>query len=136
MEIPSDIKYIRRASKEIEDLLKSKRVDDSLVFDVRLCVEEAVRNAIVHGNKNNKKLPVFITYSFENGKIAIEVQDSGRGFNPGRVPDPTKKENLLKAGGRGVFLIHKLMDEVKYNNSGNKVFMVKSIKKKGGTDAH
>lgn len=128
MRIPSDISYIRKASAEIEDFLKSRSVDDSLVFDIRLCVEEAIKNAIIHGNRNDKKRAVFISYSLKGKRFEIEIEDQGNGFDPCKVPDPTLKENLLKAGGRGVFLIQKLMDEVKYNDNGNKVFMTKLIK--------
>ena len=132
MKIPSDIAYIRKASAEIENFLKSYKIDDSTLFDVRLCVEEAVRNAIVHGNKYNKKLSVFVNYSFRDGKLIIEVEDEGKGFNPKKVPDPTKGKYLLKAGGRGVYLIQKLMDEVEYKDGGNKLSMVKFIKNKKG----
>ncbi|MBL7157459.1 MAG: ATP-binding protein [Candidatus Omnitrophica bacterium] len=134
MKIPSDIKYIRKVSTEIENFLKSKNVDKSEIFDIRLCVEEAVKNAIIHGNKNKKDLPVFISYSLEDGRFAIEIEDKGKGFDPGKVPDPTKEENLLTEGGRGVFIIRKMMDKVRYDNSsrGNKVFMVKFIGDKKG----
>ena len=136
MQIPSDIKHIRKASSEIEKFLGSANVDSSLIFDIRLSVEEAIKNAIIHGNKNNGKLPVFISYSLEGNKFHVEVEDRGNGFNPANIPDPTLDDNLLRAGGRGVFLIERLMDEVKYNDRGNKLFMVKSIRKnKGGSDA-
>jgi len=137
MQIPSDITYIRKASREVENLLRSNNVDDSLIFDIRLSIEEAIKNAIIHGNKKNRKLPVYISYSLKDNKFNVEIEDKGSGFNPGEVQDPTSNENLLKEGGRGVFLIQKLMDEVKYNDRGNKVSMVKYIKKnKGGCDAN
>ncbi len=136
MQIPSDIAYIRKASSEIEDFLKSRNVDDSVIFDIRLSAEEAIKNAIIHGNRNNKDLPVFITYSLKGNKFTMEVEDQGGGFDPDSVSDPTEEKNLLKASGRGVFLIHKLMDEVRYNSRGNKTFMVKFIdRKKGGGNA-
>jgi len=136
MKIPSDTKRIREASSEIEKFLRSVNADDSLIFDIRLSVEEAIKNAIIHGNKSNEKLPVLISYSLDDGRFRMEVEDQGKGFDPASVPDPTTEENLLKASGRGVFLIEKLMDEVKYNERGNKIFMVKSIRKnKGGSDA-
>ena len=137
MQIPSDISYIRKTSTEIEELLRSKNVDDSVIFDIRLSAEEAIKNAIIHGNKNDKKLHVFVSYSLKGNKFTIEIEDQGKGFNPGRIPDPTLEENLLNVNGRGVFIVHKLMDEVKYNNKGNKVSMVKFINKhKGGIDEH
>jgi serine/threonine-protein kinase RsbW len=137
MRIPSDISYIRKTSKEIEKFLKEHSVSESEIFDIRLCAEEAIKNAIIHGNKEKKNLFVNISYGFDDGKFIMEVEDEGEGFNPGELPDPTEKENILKSGGRGVFLIYKLMDKVEYKGRGNKAFMVKSIKyKKGGVNAH
>lgn len=137
MRIPSDIKYIRKVSSEIENFLKEKKIDEIFFFDIRLSVEEAVKNAIIHGNNNNKKLSVAISYFLENDKFRVEIEDEGPGFDPKKVPVPTLEENLLKAGGRGVFLIEKLMDEVKYNRRGNKVTMVKYFRKnKGGNNAN
>jgi serine/threonine-protein kinase RsbW len=127
MKIPSDIKYIRKVSAEVEDFLKSKNVEKSLIFDIRLSLEEAIKNAIIHGNKNRKGLSVFITYSLKGGSFTMEVEDQGAGFDPAGVPDPTLEENLYKGGGRGVFLIEKLMDKVRYNDRGNKVFMLKNL---------
>lgn len=136
MRIPSELSYIRKVSSQIEHFLRSKGVDDSNIFDIRLCLEEAVKNSIIHGNKNNKDLPVFITYSLDKDRFSVEIEDRGKGFDPDKVPDPTTEKNLLKAGGRGVFIIQKLMDEVKYNCSGTKTFMVKSVRKRReGKDA-
>lgn len=136
MKIPSDIKYIRKVSGEIEDFLKSNNVDKSAIFDIRLSVEEAVKNAIIHGNGKRKKIPVFITYSLKDGKFTVEIEDRGKGFDAGELPDPTLEENLYKEGGRGVFLIKKLMDEVERNEKGNKIIMTKYVKtKERGKDA-
>ena len=55
------------------------------------------------------------------------MEDEGSGFDPEKVPDPTVEENMLKYGGRGVYLIKRLMDEVEYNDRGNRVKMVKYI---------
>ena len=136
MKIPSDISYIRKISAEMEEFLRSRKVNDSAIFDIRLCVEEVVKNAIIHGNKGNRELPVNISYALKGNEFSIEVEDQGEGFKPEKVPDPTKGENLYREGGRGVFLIHKLMDKIEYNDRGNKIFMVKFIDKdKGEGDA-
>lgn len=133
MKIQSDIKHIRKASAEIEDFLRANKIDESAIFDIRLSVEEAIKNAILHGNKGRKGLPVSISYELRGGKFTVEVEDAGSGFTPAELPGPTKDENLTKAGGRGVFLMQKLMDEAKYNARGNKVSMLKYVKSgKGG----
>lgn len=126
--IPSDIAYIKKVISKIEHFLKPYHVDKDTFFDIRLCMEEALRNAILHGNKGDKNLPVLISYSFKDGKFIVEIEDKGTGFKPTKLPDPTEDENLLREGGRGVFIMHKLMDEIKYSDMGNKVSMVKYIK--------
>ena len=132
MKIPSDIKHVRKASAEIENYLRSKKIDESIIFDIRLSVEEAIKNAILHGNKGQKDLSVLVSYLLNGKEFTVEVEDAGSGFAPAGLPDPTKDENLAKAGGRGVFIMQKLMDETKYNARGNKVSMLKYVKSKGG----
>jgi len=124
MRIPSDISYIRKTSKKIEKFLVEHNVSASEIFDIRLCAEEAIKNAIIHGNKQNSNLFVNVSYAIDDGKFVMEVEDEGEGFNPGELSDPTEGDNILKTCGRGVFLIYKLMDKVEYKGRGNKVFMV------------
>ncbi len=102
-------------------------LDESALFDIRLSVEEAIRNAMVHGNRSDRGLPVKIACSVNNGRLEIVIEDSGKGFDPKKVPDPTEEANLTKVGGRGVYLIKRLMDEVEYSAKGNRVRMVKHI---------
>jgi len=132
MHIPSDITYVRKVSAKVENFLKEKGVDSFDVFDIRLCVEEAVKNAIIHGNKENKNLKVKFSYELKNCEFIFEIEDEGKGFDYTKVPDPTRDENLLKTGGRGVFLIGKLMDKVEYKKKGNKICMIKTVTKKKG----
>lgn len=130
IKIPSNYKYINQASLKVIDFLKKSNIDDeSLLFDVRLCVEEALINAIKHGNKLNEKLLVAIDYAINGDKLVIAIQDEGNGFDYKNLPDPTKQSNLYKDSGRGVFLIHKLMDEVVYNGKGNQIKLVKYLNK-------
>lgn len=134
IEIPSESTYIRVVSDKILGSLKSYDLDDSDLFDIKLCIEEALRNAMVHGSRFKKELPIKVSYSFEEGLLEIEIEDKGDGFDYNGLPDPTQDENILREGGRGVFLIRNLMDEVNFNEKGNKVTMVKKIKH-GGTHA-
>lgn len=126
--IPSEIKNIKSVSSEILKGLRPYRISDGAAFDIRLCVEEAVRNAIVHGNKSKKDLDVTISYSIHPDRIEIEVSDQGVGFDQRKIPDPTSEENILKNSGRGVLIIKKLMDRVDYKGRGNIVRMVKFLK--------
>jgi anti-sigma regulatory factor (Ser/Thr protein kinase) len=83
--------------------------------DIGLVVGEALANAIIHGNHCDpeKTVQVFVTVN-EHGDLLVSVKDTGSGFNPGRLPDPTAPENLLASHGRGIFLIRQLMDEVDF----------------------
>lgn len=128
IEIPSEIGYIRKVSTEILEHLQRLRIDESIQFDVRLAVEEAVRNAIEHGHHRNKDLPIAVSYEVDKDKIEIEVEDRGEGFDLKKIADPRTRENLMKEGGRGVFLMFELMDEVRYNKKGNRVKMAKFFK--------
>jgi serine/threonine-protein kinase RsbW len=129
IKVPSEIKYLRQVSSEILKSLAPYKLDEAVLYDIRLCVEEAVRNAMVHGNRSDKALTVEITYGVEKGRLNIEVEDRGRGFDHSKVADPTRAENMLKYGGRGVYLIRRLMDLAEYNDAGNKIKMVKVIKR-------
>lgn len=128
VKIPSDIAYIRKASSKVLESLERHGVsDESMLFDVKLSVEEAVRNAIVHGNKNDKNLPVKVSFWMDQNAITIEVEDRGKGFDYRNLPDPTVDANLEKNSGRGVYLIRGLMDMVEYNVEGNVLRMVKNL---------
>lgn len=128
IKIPSQIQYIRKVSDRILDGLSSYGVNSEDIFDIRLCVEEAVRNAIVHGNRSDKKRRVTVSYRLDNDAINIEIEDEGKGFDHKAVPDPTKDENIMKNSGRGVYIIKKLMDKVEFNKNGNKIMMFKALK--------
>jgi len=128
IKIPSEIKQLKKVSSGILEALSSYNVDEAKLFDIKLCIEEAVRNAIVHGNRCDKSLTVKIDYWVEDDKFALEVEDQGSGFDHTLVPDPTSGENILRNSGRGVYLIKRLMDKVEYNQTGNKVRMVKRLK--------
>jgi serine/threonine-protein kinase RsbW len=127
IEIPSDIKYIREVSSGILKWLQPRELDESALFDIRLCVEEVVRNAITHGNGSNSRLKVMISYWLEGDSLIIEVEDAGAGFDPGKVPDPTTEDNIMKGNGRGVYLVGKLIDKMEFNDKGNKVRLTKYI---------
>jgi len=115
---------------EIIILLRGLHADESDTFDIRLCLEEALINAIKYGNKFDKNLDVLVECSCSENKISISVQDKGKGFDYSKIPDPTKEENLLVGHGRGVFLIKHLMDELRFNEKGNRLTMTKYLKRK------
>ncbi len=120
--------YIRESSSRILKDLEIYGIGEKAEFEIKLCVEEAVRNAIVHGNKSDPKRQVRLCYWMDKDVLNIEIEDEGAGFNHELVKDPTKEENLLRTSGRGVFLIKKLMDKVEFNTKGNIIIMKKRVK--------
>jgi serine/threonine-protein kinase RsbW len=127
--IASELAQVQKTSLEALEFLKPLTLDESNIFDIRLCLEEALINGIKHGNKYDPKLSVRLTVDADPERIFIEVQDQGTGFNPAGVEDCTTDENVFKSMGRGVFLIRNLMDEVQYNDKGNCLRMTKRLKK-------
>jgi serine/threonine-protein kinase RsbW len=127
--LPNELRSIKEASENILIMLQSKNIQDKdVLFDVKLSLDEAVRNAIVHGNKDKRNSVVRVHYNVDTEKIELMVEDEGAGFDPEKLPDPTQKENLLKEKGRGVYLIKNLMDKVEYSEKGNCVRMIKYLK--------
>lgn len=93
-------------------------------FKVGLAVREAVANAVQHGNQLDKEKRVTVELWPLAGGITIRVTDEGDGFDPQEVPDPLAPENLLKPSGRGILLMNKLMDEVKFDYHPNQGMFV------------
>ena len=107
--------------------LKPLGLSKTECFDIRLSLEEALINAIKYGNGLQKNLKVLLTVSFNSRNVELVLEDQGEGFNPQALIDCTKKSSLLRSCGRGVYLIHRLMDKVKYNSKGNRIQMFKRI---------
>lgn len=91
------------------------KVDEDKIPGILLAVTEATTNAIIHGNKCDGSKLVKISAKAVNEFLQITIKDEGTGFDPGKVPDPTKPENLLKDSGRGLYLMRVYMDDLKYN---------------------
>lgn len=95
-------------------------------FGTRLSLEEAIVNALRHGNAGDPKKAVHIRFAVTECQIVAEVEDEGSGFNPNTLPDPLAPENIERPGGRGVFLMRHYMTSVHYNGRGNCVHMSKT----------
>ncbi len=123
----------------ILDLIQpiTDKVCDQLGFDedtrywIWLATQEALNNAIKHGNKMDGAKKVDFAIQLENNEFRIVIKDEGDGFDLSKVPDPTNPENLLKTSGRGIFYMKSFMDHVEYNtDQGTRVTMTKHYKKK------
>lgn len=98
---------------------------DTALFAVRLALDEALANAIRHGNQSDESKKVTIDFSVDEKQIVISLTDEGSGFHPDMIPDPTLDENLERPCGRGVMLMRAYMTDVSFNKSGNCVTMIK-----------
>ncbi|MDP6419428.1 MAG: ATP-binding protein [Candidatus Krumholzibacteria bacterium] len=86
-----------------------------------LAVDEALSNAIRHGNAEDPAREVHISAEMDAGGLEIVVEDQGPGFDPEALPDPSSEEGKLRANGRGVFLMKELCDRVIYEEDGRRV---------------
>jgi serine/threonine-protein kinase RsbW len=123
--IPSDPAEARRVQEEIEQLLRRSRFCDHDIFAIKLALEEALINAIKHGNQLDPKKNVHIIYHVLPDRFDIHITDEGRGFDPCDVPDPTIAENLERPCGRGLMLMRYYMSQVTFSAAGNSVRMTK-----------
>lgn len=123
--IPSDPAEARRVQEEIERLLKACDYSERDIFSIRLALEEALVNAIKHGNHMDRNKKVRIGYRISAERFDIRITDEGSGFDPSDVPDPTAVENLERPCGRGLMLMRHYMSEVAFSPSGSSVQMSK-----------
>lgn len=91
---------------------------------LRVGLWEALANAVLYGNGADPAKRVRVEVAVRESAILARVTDQGMGFDPDSVPDPTQPENLMRAEGRGIFLMRKLLDDVCYNHRGNSVTLV------------
>ena len=127
--VPSDLSEVQRVSLEALSFLKPLALGEAVLFDIRLCLDEALVNAMKYGNQLKKELKVRLSIEYDQNKISLWVEDQGAGFDPKKIKNCTEGGNVLRGHGRGLHLIHQLMDEVRYNPKGNAILMVKSLKK-------
>lgn len=130
--IPSDAEAIRRVQDDIETELKANQFEEREVFGIRLALEEALANALKHGNQMDKNKKIFVRYRVPPERFEVGITDEGPGFELDDVPDPLAEENLERPCGRGLFLMRHYMTEVTFHAPGNHISMSKVRKMTGG----
>lgn len=121
IKIQSDIKNLNIVESTIDNITSDAGISQESYGKILIAVLEAVNNAIMHGNKSDKSKNVLIDFSIKEKDLNISVTDEGPGFDPEKVPDPTKPETIELINGRGVFLMKRLADEIEFNSKGNSV---------------
>lgn len=123
--IPSDSAAGQRLIEELLEQLQVHAWDEQEIFGVRLAMDEALVNAIRHGNGRDQNKQVRVACRISRERVQVEITDEGPGFDPHQVPDCTHPDNLERPCGRGIMLMRCFMSRVEYNSTGNKVVMEK-----------
>mgnify|MGYP001367723868 CR=1 FL=1 len=127
--IPSQLKLIPLLISSVVEKLCQLPLDKETISGVKLVLQEALINAVKHGNKMNSGLLVQVDIVFKPEQLTIQVTDQGEGYDYKNIPDPTEPQNLEKLKGRGIFLIKHAMDKVEFENKGRTIIMIKYLNK-------
>jgi serine/threonine-protein kinase RsbW len=125
--IPSDLGAGRAVQKQILDDVRRHGVGGNTFFAINLALEEALTNAIRHGNRLDPKKNVHVEAEVTPNRVEILIEDDGPGFDRNAIPDPTAEENLEKCSGRGILLIEAYMSNVFWERGGRRLRMIKEI---------
>lgn len=125
LELPNDVRSIGHAVDYVMSHCSdccafAKRLD----LNFRVGLTEALSNAMLYGNARDPGKIVKVEVTVRMEQVTARVTDEGHGFDPTTIPDPTLPGNLDKPGGRGIFLMKSLMDEVLFNEEGNSVTLI------------
>lgn len=131
--INSTFSESRDVQSQIMDAVEQNGYGEQTTFSIKLALEEAMINAIKHGNKLDPSKMVLVEAAVNPMQVEISIEDQGPGFDRSAVPDPTAEENLCKCSGRGILLIESYMDEVSYSKQGRRVKMIKRNERAGGS---
>lgn len=121
IQIPSLIENIRVVESFIDNSKEKFNIEDDIYGNIMVAVTESVNNAIRHGNKFDKDKNVLLSLFVDEDRLRFEIEDEGPGFDFTNLNDPTAPENIENPGGRGIFLMKNLSDEVEFFNDGRKV---------------
>jgi serine/threonine-protein kinase RsbW len=124
-ELPSDIRLMNGVLHYLHERASKLGLINPERSNLFIALDEAFVNAVKHGNKYDQQKLVRITADLSPKEARFTIEDEGEGFNVNQIPDPRDPANLFKTSGRGVLLIYNIMDEVAYNERGNRLTMVK-----------
>jgi len=121
LQLPSRLESLTLVEKLVEEIADKYKISEETFANMMICLNEAVINAITHGNKQSPEKKVFVNVDIEQKKIVWTVADEGDGFDYNNLKDPTAPENLENLTGRGVFILKQLSDQFIFNPKGNEV---------------
>lgn len=124
LRFPSDVGYVEEAVELVtRHCLAGDELGSQLQFRLKVVLAEAFTNAIVRGNREDRAKSVDVRAELRPDTIQVYVSDEGPGFDPASVPEPIVPDRLDETGGRGLYLIRKLVDDVHFNAQGNSICM-------------
>lgn len=122
--LDSHVGELVKLEKYVDRMFEEMGIDDGdLRARIFVCISEAVRNAMEHGNKFDPSKKVYLEAVVRADSIEVCVEDEGSGFDAERLPDPTSEEFLESERGRGIFLIRSLADSLSFEERGRRVVM-------------
>ena len=124
-ELPSVISLMYIVLEYLLKRVEKLGVVKSEQSNLFVALDEAFVNAVKHGNKFDVAKLIRVSADVTNKEARFTIEDEGEGFDVNAIPNPLDPENLFKTSGRGVLFIYNIMDEVKYNDRGNRLTMVK-----------
>ena len=124
VKIPSIKENVSVVESFIENVGEKIKIEETIYGNVLVSVTEAVNNAIVHGNKEDKTKKVKLGLKKNKKSVRFVVEDEGVGFDYDNLPDPTSPKNLDKVKGRGILLIRSLSDKTTFKNGGRMIEML------------
>jgi len=126
--IDSKVESLHEIEKLVDDVSAEFTFSSEVYGNVLIAALEAANNAIVHGNKLDPDKKVFVSVFQEGKELHWVVKDQGAGFDFTSIPDPTAPENIENISGRGIFLMEKLSDKIRFEENGTRVEMVFNMK--------
>jgi serine/threonine-protein kinase RsbW len=133
--LDSTLESVNMAEQKAFEIASKRGFGEDERHHIAMAVREAAVNAVLHGNAYDPNKKVFVAYEMTPDALVITVTDQGKGLDPRCIPDPLAPENLLKASGRGIFLIRSFMDEVTIRNlhPGTEVKLIKHVGRKAAS---
>ncbi len=124
LQLTSDLDELPKLESFLDEVCTQYDVHEDIYPGIMLAVTEATTNAIIHGNEFDPAKVVWIRVYHQDSELVFTVADQGKGFDPNNLPNPVEEDNLLKSGGRGVYLIRHYAHDVRFNDKGNEITML------------
>jgi serine/threonine-protein kinase RsbW len=123
--LPGDVSAISPVVESVLRIVREMGCAEGKEFEIELALREALANAIEHGSGHDPSKEIECCVACDKARgMLIVVRDPGPGFDPAKIPSPIQGTNIFSTGGRGIYLINQLMDEVRFERGGTEIHMV------------